>query len=162
MLCPIPQYKDSRISEEIRKKNAEALAVLLASDFLLFTKMLQFHWNVKGKFFGSLHELFEEGYSLLYEIIDNIAERITQLGYLAPGTTREFQAISLIKEENKTRLMTETEMLEKLREDLITIIIEKRNIINATSETDPATNNKITDILENIEKYLWKVQSHLL
>ncbi len=162
MLFPIPHYKDSGIKQEERKKVAEALAKLLASHFLLFTKTLQFHWNVRGKFFGSLHGLFEEGYTLLYETIDNIAERITQLGFIAPGTTAEFTNLGLVPEQKTTTLMNDTEMLEILTSDLIIITNYSREIIKETSEIDPATNNKITDILENIEKYLWKVQSHLL
>lgn len=162
MLFPIPYYKDSGIKQEERKKITEALAKLLASHFLLFTKTLQFHWNVRGKFFDSLHGLFEEGYTLLYETIDSIAERITQLGFIAPGTTAEFTNLSLISEQKTTILMNDTEMLEVLTSNLITITNYSREIIKETSEIDPATNNKVTDILESIEKYLWRVQSHLL
>lgn len=162
MISPIPNYKDSGITQEKRKKIAEALAKLLASHFLLFTQTLQFHWNVHGKFFGPLHGLFEEGYGLLYETIDNIAERITQLGFIAPGTTTEFTSLSLVPEQKKTILMNDREMLEILTSNLIIITNYSREIIKETSEIDPTTNNKITDILESIEKYLWKVQSHLL
>lgn len=162
MLYSISHYKDSGIAREIRTKNAEALTKLLASHFLLFTKTLQAHWNVRGKFFGPLHSLFQEGYTLLYESIDEIAERISQLGFICPGTTTEFRNASIIKEEEKTVPMSDTEMLQGLTNDLIVIINESRKVIAMTSETDAGTNNKITDLLENTEKYLWKVQSHLL
>src|SRR4029078_925977 len=79
------------ITEPDRKQSAHLLNTLLANEFLLYTKTLKFHWNVKGPFFHDLHKLFDDQYRELFEIIDEIAERFQFLDFEALGTLAEFE-----------------------------------------------------------------------
>lgn len=161
MIQKIAHYQDSGIDLGDREEIAQLLVCTLGSHFVLFTKTLQFHWNVRGMSFGPLHALFEEGYSMLYNSVDSIAERIVQLGFLAPGSLSELKEASTI-EDQLTKNISAEEMLKILRHDLIVLSRDMRKIAEKTAEKDSATNNKIADLLEGIEKYLWKIQSHLL
>lgn len=86
--------KESRIPQVAR-----ALTGVLGSTYVLYQKSLFYHWNVKGANFYGLHKLFEEHYEALHKAGDVIAERIRSLGYVSPGTLREFLAVSAIKED---------------------------------------------------------------
>ncbi len=77
---------------------AKMLCQLLADSYTLYLKTQNYHWNVKGSHFRSLHLLFDEQYKELAEAIDLIAERIRALGYSAPGSYRAFTKLATIKE----------------------------------------------------------------
>ena len=78
------------ISESHRKKIADELSKVLADTYMLYLKTHNYHWNVTGAHFHSLHEQFEEQYTELADAIDEIAERIRALGHKAPGSFKEF------------------------------------------------------------------------
>lgn len=84
------------------KKVADALAGVLADTYVLFTKTQNYHWNVVGPNFTALHLLFEGQYNELFAAIDEIAERIRQIGYPAPGTLAELLRLSVITEDSAT------------------------------------------------------------
>src|SRR6478735_2920429 len=86
------------MSEADRKEIAQGLNRLLADSYTLYLMTHNFHWNVKGPMFNSLHLMFETQYTELALAVDLIAERIRALGYPAPGTYSEFVALSSIKE----------------------------------------------------------------
>src|SRR5690625_3946195 len=88
------------ISTEYRQAIANALSSVLADSYLLYLKTHNYHWNVTGKLFHSLHEQFEEQYTELVEAIDEIAERIRALGFRAPGTYKEFESLTSIEEDS--------------------------------------------------------------
>lgn len=94
-----------------RSAVAEQLAAFLASTYLLYLKTLYYHWNVTGPNFHSLHVMFQKHYENLHKAGDEIAERIRALGHMAPGTTREFNALSVIEEDaslpKNSRIMVE-------------------------------------------------------
>src|SRR5690242_12364442 len=87
------------ISDKERKKIAEGLSKLLADTYTLYLKTHNFHWNVTGPMFNTLHTMFETQYTELALAVDAIAERIRALGYPAPGTYKEYAKLSSIAEE---------------------------------------------------------------
>ena len=89
---------DIGIKEADRVKIAQGLSRLLADTYTLYLKTHNFHWNVTGPMFQTLHLMFETQYNELALAVDLIAERIRALGVPAPGTYREFAALSSIKE----------------------------------------------------------------
>ena len=90
---------DIGISEEHRVKIAEGLSQLLADTYTLYLKTHHFHWNVTGPHFTSLHTLFETHYTEMATAVDDIAERIRALGVFAPGSYKQFAALTSIEEE---------------------------------------------------------------
>src|SRR5688500_18153683 len=90
---------DIGINEIDRRAIADGLARLLADTYTLYLKTHNFHWNVTGPMFQTLHLIFETQYTELALAVDQIAERIRALGYLAPGTYAAYSKLSSIKEE---------------------------------------------------------------
>ena len=89
---------DIGISEKDRQKIAEGLSRLLADNYTLYLKTHNFHWNVKGPMFQTLHLMFMTQYNELWMALDEIAERIRALGFPAPGTNSEFARLTSIPE----------------------------------------------------------------
>jgi starvation-inducible DNA-binding protein len=91
------------VSSDNRKRAeiASELSRFLASTYALYQKSLFYHWNVTGKNFVGLHQLFEQHYQALHEAGDVVAERIRALGHFAPGTLAEFAALSAVSEDRK-------------------------------------------------------------
>src|SRR3954464_8286658 len=90
---------DIGISENDRKDIAEGLSRLLADTYTLYLKTHNFHWNVTGPMFQTLHLMFETHYNELWLAVDLVAERIRALGFPAPGTYAEFSRLSSIQDE---------------------------------------------------------------
>src|ERR1700679_2358359 len=86
------------ITDEDRTKIAEGLSRLLADTYTLYLKTHNFHWNVTGPMFNTLHLMFETQYNELWTSTDEIAERIRSLGFHAPGTYREFAKLTSLAE----------------------------------------------------------------
>lgn len=93
-----PAVMDIGISEADRKKIAEGLSALLADSYTLYLMTHNFHWNVTGPQFVSLHGMFMTQYTEQWNALDLIAERIRALGFPAPGTYKQFSELSSIKE----------------------------------------------------------------
>ena len=89
---------DIGINKKDREKIADGLSRLLADSFTLYLKTHNFHWNVTGPMFNTLHVMFMDQYTELWNALDMIAERIRALGVAAPGTYREFAKLTVIKE----------------------------------------------------------------
>src|SRR5438093_2797438 len=87
------------INEEDRKQIANGLSKLLADTYTLYLKTHNFHWNVTGPMFQTLHLMFEQQYKELAEAVDSIAERIRALGFPAPATYADFADRTSVKEE---------------------------------------------------------------
>lgn len=90
---------DIGLNEANRKKIADGLSNVLADSFTLYLKTHQFHWNVRGPMFNSLHLMFETQYTEQWAALDETAERIRALGFNAPGTYAQFIRLSTIKDE---------------------------------------------------------------
>lgn len=82
------------------------LVKVLADTYLLYPKTHNFHWNVEGPRFRSLHQMFEEQYQALWASVDELAERIRALGQYAPGTYAKFKALAAIRENEQIRGVT--------------------------------------------------------
>src|SRR6185312_695141 len=105
---------DIGIKETDRARIAQGLARLLADTYTLYLKTHNFHWNVTGPMFQTLHLMFEQQYNELALAVDLVAERIRALGYPAPGTYAEFTKLSSIREPQG--VPTATEMIKQLVE----------------------------------------------
>ena len=94
--------KHNFFSEASAKKLAADLNEALATTYMLYVKTQNFHWNVEGSDFYSLHKMFEGQYEELAEAVDTLAERVRQLGFKAAGSMKEFLSLSHLKESVKT------------------------------------------------------------
>ncbi|MGF1670478.1 MAG: Dps family protein [Balneolaceae bacterium] len=148
------------ISEKNRKQIAKGLSRLLADSYMVYLKTHNYHWNVTGELFHSLHEQFEEQYTELAEAIDEIAERIRALGYRAPGTFKEFTEITSIKED--TAQPAALDMVRKLAVDNETILRTCREALHPCHEAgDEASIDLITERLKVHSKTAGMLRSHL-
>ncbi|WP_163144180.1 Dps family protein, partial [Arhodomonas sp. KWT] len=86
------------IDEAKRKEIADGVSRLLADSYTLYLKTHNFHWNVTGPMFNSLHLMFEEQYTELATAVDQVAERIRTLGFPAPGSYKQFAELSSVEE----------------------------------------------------------------
>jgi starvation-inducible DNA-binding protein len=93
------------IEEQDRREIASGLSNLLADTYTLYLKTHNFHWNVTGPMFRTLHLMFEEQYNELALAVDLIAERIRALGFPAPGTYKEFARLSSIMKKRVCRAL---------------------------------------------------------
>lgn len=148
------------ISEEHRKQIAEGLYKVLADTYMVYLKTHNYHWNVTGELFHSLHEQFEEQYTELAEAVDEIAERVRAIGFRAPGSFREFKELTSIEED--TDQPDALEMVRRLAVDNETILRTARAVVPACNEAeDEATLDLITQRLNLHSKTAWMLRSHL-
>lgn len=151
---------DISLAQSARKELAEELGLLLADTYSLYLKTQNFHWNVKGARFMSLHELFEKQYNELFLALDVIAERIRALGYLAPSTFTEFLRLTTI-EEGDSKLPA-SEMVRKLMLDNEKISQSIRIFAaKAESAKDQATSDLFSTRSAAHEKAAWMLRSIL-
>jgi starvation-inducible DNA-binding protein len=132
----------------------------LADAFVLSTKTRNFHWNVKGMHFSELHALFGAQYDDLDAAIDEIAERIRQLGLEAPGSLAQFLKASRLPETQSAP--DAHTMIALLLKDHETIIQHLRqNIDVLTTNGDAGNADFLTGLMESHEKMAWILRSHL-
>lgn len=146
------------INEEQRKAISEGLAVLLADTYTLYLKTHNYHWNVTGPMFQSLHTLFEQQYQELAIAVDDIAERIRALGEFTPGSYKEFAKLTTIKEADG--IPKAEDMIRDLVKGHEAIAKTCRNIV---PECDKASDEVTLDILTQRmtvhEKTAWMLRS---
>jgi len=136
------------------------LSALLGSSYLLYVNTHNYHWNVTGPMFTTLHTLFETQYTELAMAIDEIAERIRSLGPYAPGSLAEFAKISTVKEE--TGHPNAEQMIRNLVEDQKSVASIARRVIEASEAAgDQASADLATRRTDVHEKDAWMLQSHL-
>lgn len=139
---------------------AENLSIFLAENYITFLKVQIFHWNVKGKMFYSLHQLFELEYTDFFTAIDEIAEHILQLGYPTPSSLSEYISLSSIKEEQT--IPEAMEMVKILVEDYESLSNKARNILKLAEENSyPETADLMTQRLQIQNKQIWMLSSIL-
>ena len=145
---------------ESRKSVAEPLTRLLATSYTTYLKTHNYHWNVTGPMFTTLHTMFEAQYTELALAVDEIAERIRSLGEYAPGSYTDFARLSEVKEE--TGRPSAREMILSLTADQETIAAVARRVIEAAEEVrDQASADLATRRLDVHEKNAWMLRSHL-
>ncbi len=135
-------------------KTAEQLKKVLADSYTLYLKTQNYHWNVTGPQFRSLHLLFEEQYTELAAAIDVIAERIRALGHRAPGSYSEFSTLSSLKEAKDK--IDAAGMVKDLHADQLAIgKLLQKTISIAEKEEDPVTADILTQRLTVHDKNAW-------
>ena len=143
---------DSTVVEEMKK--------LLAESYTLYLKTHNYHWNVTGPMFHSLHLQFEAQYTELAVAVDDIAERIRTLGHKAPGSYAEFAKLSSVKDASgDPDAMT---MLKTLAEDNATVARRAHAVARAAAEVDDEGTVSLAGArIEIHEKNAWMLSAHL-
>lgn len=148
------------ITQEHRITIANGLAALLADSYSLYLKTHNFHWNVTGPMFNTLHLMFETHYTELSLAVDLIAERIRALGFIAPGSYSEFAKLSKVTEHSGDT--DATDMVKYLIESHEVVIKTARDIIAIADEAnDQVTLDLLTQRLQVHEKTVWMLRSLL-
>ena len=144
-----------------RKKIAAAASRLLADSYTLYLKTHNYHWNVKGPMFTTLHTLFELEYTELALAVDEIAERIRALGHVAPGSYTAFEKLSKVKEAGES-VPPAIKMIEKLAADQDLVVSCARDLFAvAAAANDQASADLATRRMLIHEKNAWMLRSHL-
>lgn len=152
---------DIGINEKDRAEIAGGLGRLLADTYSLYLKTHNFHWNVTGPMFQTLHLMFETQYTELALAVDLIAERIRSLDFPAPGTYSEFARLSTIKET--TGVPKAEEMIRLLVEGQEAVVRTARSIFPMVEKaTDEATADLLTQRIQLHEKTAWMLRSLLV
>lgn len=150
---PVMEDKDAQ-------KVAGALSNVLADTFILYLKTHNFHWNVTGPMFPTLHSIFEEQYNELWLAVDAIAERIRSLGFVAPGSYGEFSKLTYLRESPVAT--NATEMIAELLRDHETAARTTRSALAAArTAVDAPTEDLLTQRLAAHEKTAWMLRSIL-
>ena len=154
---------DIGISAGDRRKIADGLAHMLADAFTLYLKTHNFHWNITGPMFNSLHVMFEGQYTEQWTALDEIAERIRALGFNAPGSYAEFGKLSSIPEEpGLTDAADWREMVRQLVVGNEAVCRTARAVLDIADDADDApTEDLLTQRLNIHEKNAWMLRSLL-
>jgi len=149
---------DTGISEQDRAAIAEGLGRLLADSYTLYLKTHNFHWNVTGPMFNTLHSMFETQYDELALAVDEIAERIRALGHPAPGSYAAFAELTSIAEARD--VPKATEMLRQLVAGQEAVVRTARTVFPiAEAAGDQPTADLLTRRMELHEKNAWMLRS---
>ncbi len=148
------------ISSDQRGAIADGLSRLLADSYTLYLKTHNYHWNVTGPQFATLHTLFETHYTELALAVDQIAERIRALGQRAPGSYREFAALSSIPEDETAPAAED--MIRRLVEGQEAVVRTARSIFPIVDAAqDEPTADLLTQRMQVHEKNAWMLRSLL-
>jgi len=151
---------DIGIDDKDRKKIGEGLSRLLADTYTLYLKTHNFHWNVTGPMFNTLHLMFETQYNELALAVDLVAERIRALGYPAPGSYKQFAELTSIKEE--TTVPKAEQMIRQLVKDQETVAKTARSLFPLVDKAnDEPTADLLTQRMQVHEKTAWMLRSLL-
>lgn len=151
---------DIGIAPKQRKEIVAGLSRLLADSYTLYLKTHNFHWNVTGPQFNTLHLMFEQQYTELATAVDEIAERIRALGEPAPGSYKQFAKLTRIEEEDKVP-DAET-MLRQLVIGQETIVRTAREMFPVVDKAaDEPTADLLTQRMQIHEKNAWMMRSML-
>lgn len=148
------------ISADDRTEIANALSRLLADTYTLYLKTHNFHWNVTGPMFQTLHLMFEQQYNELALAVDLIAERIRALGAVAPGSYRDFARLSSVQEAEG--VPAAVEMIRQLVQGQETVARTAREaFVIADRANDQPTADLLTQRMQIHEKTAWMLRSLL-
>lgn len=148
------------INDADRRTIVEGLSRLLADSYTLYLKTHNFHWNVTGPMFNTLHLMFENQYKELAEAVDVIAERIRALGHFAPGSYRDFGRLSSIPEAEG--IPVAQDMIRQLGEAHETVIRTARELFPTVEKAnDEASADLLTERMQVHEKTAWMLRSLL-
>jgi starvation-inducible DNA-binding protein len=149
------------IDETERKEIADGLSRLLADSYTLYLKTHNYHWNVEGPMFNTLHLMFETQYTELAQAVDVIAERIRALGEPAPGTYGAFVKLSSIEEEDD--VPAAEGMIENLVKGQEAVVRTARSVFPAAERAnDEPSADLLTQRMQIHEKNAWMLRSMLV
>ncbi len=151
---------DIGIDKQDRAAIAQGLSRVLADSYTLYLKTHNYHWNVTGPLFSTLHLMFEEQYTELALAVDQIAERIRALGFPAPGSYREFaQLTSIAEDDDAPDAQT---MIRRLVEGQEAVVRTAREVFPvAEGAQDEPTADLLTQRMQIHEKNAWMLRSML-
>ena len=151
---------DTGINAKDREKIAAGLSKLLADNYTLYLKTHNFHWNVTGPMFSTLHLMFETQYNELWLANDLIAERIRSLGFPAPGTYAEYVKLASIKETpGQPRAEAMVKLLVEGNEAVVRTARSVFPVVDKAS--DEPTADLLTQRMQIHEKNAWMLRSLL-
>jgi starvation-inducible DNA-binding protein len=151
---------DIGISEKDRARITDGLGHVLADTYTLYLKTHNFHWNVTGPMFQTLHLMFETQYNELWQATDLIAERIRSLGHFAPATYSQFSRLSSIEEPDGVPVATD--MIRQLVAGHEAVARTARELFPTASEAgDEASADLLTQRIQLHEKTAWMLRSLL-
>ncbi len=148
------------IAEADRVAIAQGLSRLLADTYTLYLKTHNYHWNVTGPMFNTLHQMFMTQYTELGLAVDEIAERIRALGEFAPGSYRAYSTLTSIQEEEE--VPAAEEMLRRLVQGQEAVVRTARELFPTVEEAnDQPTADLLTRRMDIHEKTAWMLRSML-
>jgi len=151
---------DTGIPQADRKAIADGLSRLLADSYTLYLKTHNFHWNVTGPMFQTLHTMFEQEYTELAMAVDEVAERIRALGHPAPGSYKAYAKLSSIKEADG--VPAAGEMVKQLVAGHEAVAKTARSVFPAAEKgNDEVTADLLTQRMQVHEKTAWMLRSLL-
>lgn len=151
---------DIGISEKHREDISKGLSHFLADTYTLYLKTHNFHWNVTGPMFQTLHGMFEKQYADLATAVDDIAERIRALGMKAPASYQDFMKLTSIK-ENLSDLGA-MQMVSELVAGHEQVVKTARGLFSMVNEAhDEPTADILIQRLRVHEKTAWMLRSLL-
>ncbi|MBX3496376.1 MAG: DNA starvation/stationary phase protection protein [Parvibaculum sp.] len=149
---------DTGIAAKDRNEIAEGLSRVLADTYTLYLKTHNYHWNVTGPQFRTLHLMFEEQYRELWAATDEIAERIRALGEFAPGTYAEFGKLSTLQEDNG--VPGAEQMVKNLVKGHEQVVKTARDLFKVASDADDeVTADLMVQRMQVSEKTAWMLRS---
>ena len=148
------------MASDAQKNTAQALKHLLADSYTLYLKTHNYHWNVTGPMFTTLHTLFETQYTELALAVDEIAERIRALDERAPGSYKEFAELSTV--EDADGVPAAQDMIRDLVRDYDKVVASAKKVFEAAEEAgDQASGDLAVRRMDVSEKNAWMLRSHL-
>ena len=151
---------DTGISDKQRAAIVHGLSKLLADTYVVYLKTHNFHWNVEGPMFQTLHQMFMEQYTETWNAIDLIAERIRSLGEYAPGTYKQYSELTRIKETDG--VPKAERMIQLLIEGQEAVVRTARELRPLADEAnDEPTLDLLTQRMQVHEKNAWMLRSLL-
>ena len=152
--------KSNGRSGKSEQEVAQATARLLADSYTLYLKTHNFHWNVTGPMFTTLHTLFETQYTELALAVDEIAERIRALGFVAPGSYTEFAKLATVKDAKG--VPPAPQMIRQLVADNTAVGASAQAVFDRAEKAgDQATADLAVRRMEVAQKNAWMLRSHL-
>ncbi len=138
------------------------LSKLLADEMVLYAKLRNYHWNVTGPHFHSLHEMFEDQYTQIAEVVDEVAERIRQYGANAPGTLAEFIQLTRLSEHPGTYPNAKTMVGNAVADHESLIRFLRADIEEIDDEADDVgAEDLLTGLLQQHQKMAWMLRTYL-
>lgn len=142
---------------------ADMLKPLLADEFLLYLKTRNAHWNIEGPDFHTIHVYFEQLYTELETVVDDVAERIRKIGHYAPATMKEYLSLTHLTEGTgkKNDSISYMKALLSDHDAIIVYLRESIHVLGREVELAYGTSDYLTSLMEQHETTAWMLRSHL-